>query len=134
MDPKLTIFFLLIGTIIGLSHYDDGNVVESKRQLDGRNWYNVAGFLRSGDWGRGWEAYNQSHSSRVGAKANRSLVSLDGAPGASLPIRSEVRSGSLYRANGSECRDDHYRNRPGASVAANLRMARRERPSPGRVS
>jgi hypothetical protein len=38
MDPKLTMLFLLIGTIIGLSHYGDENVAERKRQLDGRSW------------------------------------------------------------------------------------------------
>ena len=38
MDPKLTMLFLLIGTIIGLSHYGDENMVERKRQLDGRSW------------------------------------------------------------------------------------------------
>jgi hypothetical protein len=32
MDPKLTMLFLLVGTIIGLSHYNDENVAERKRQ------------------------------------------------------------------------------------------------------
>jgi hypothetical protein len=78
MDPKLTMLFLLIGTIIGLSHYDDEYVVERKRQLDGRSWRNVTGFLR--DWGRRSETYNQRHSSRGSAKADPSLVRLDGTP------------------------------------------------------
>ena len=38
MDPKLTMLFLLIGTIIGLSHYDDENAAERKHQLDGGSW------------------------------------------------------------------------------------------------
>jgi hypothetical protein len=80
MDPKLAILFLLIGTIIGLSHYEDENVVERKRQVDGRSWLNVTGFLRCGNWGRRLETYNQRHSSRGSAKANPSLVSLDGPP------------------------------------------------------
>ena len=33
MDPKLTILFLLIGSIIGLSHLNDDNLARMRRQL-----------------------------------------------------------------------------------------------------
>jgi hypothetical protein len=35
MDPKLTILFCLIGTIIGLSHLSGENLTKLKRQIDG---------------------------------------------------------------------------------------------------
>ncbi len=33
MDPKLTILFLLIGSIIGLSHLNDDNLARMRRQV-----------------------------------------------------------------------------------------------------
>jgi len=33
MDPKLALLFLLIGTVIGLSHLDDGRLGRMRRQL-----------------------------------------------------------------------------------------------------
>ena len=38
MDPKLTILFLLIGAVIGLSHLNDENLGRMRRQLVGRRW------------------------------------------------------------------------------------------------
>ncbi len=38
MDPKLTLLFLLIGGIIGLSHLTDENVDRVRRQLVIRRW------------------------------------------------------------------------------------------------
>jgi hypothetical protein len=38
MDPKLTILFLLIGSIIGLSHLNDDNLARMRRQLIVRRW------------------------------------------------------------------------------------------------
>ena len=38
MDPKLTILFLLIGSVIGLSHLNDDNLGRMRRQLVSRRW------------------------------------------------------------------------------------------------
>lgn len=38
MEPKLTILFLLIGSIIALSHLSDGTFHRVRRQLLIRNW------------------------------------------------------------------------------------------------
>ena len=46
MDPKLTMLFLLIGTIIGLSQLGDENLTKMKRYLDGLRWRN----LRLSSW------------------------------------------------------------------------------------
>jgi hypothetical protein len=42
MDPKLTILFLLIGTIIGLSRHGDENLAKMKRQPHSVGWRNIA--------------------------------------------------------------------------------------------
>jgi|PersoiStandDraft_1058852.scaffolds.fasta_scaffold04865_3 hypothetical protein len=41
MDPKLTMFFLLVGTIIGLSHLSRENLTKMKREFDGRRWRDI---------------------------------------------------------------------------------------------
>jgi hypothetical protein len=38
MDPKLTILFLLISSVIGLSHLNDENLARMRRQLVARRW------------------------------------------------------------------------------------------------
>ena len=38
MDPKLTILFLLIGCVIGLSHLNEENMGRMRRQIVSRNW------------------------------------------------------------------------------------------------
>lgn len=38
MDPKLTILFMLIGSIITLSHLSDGTFGRVRRQLSFRSW------------------------------------------------------------------------------------------------
>ena len=38
MDPKLTILFLLISSVIGLSHLNDENLGRMRRQLVDRCW------------------------------------------------------------------------------------------------
>lgn len=38
MDPKLTILFMLIGAVIGLSHLSDENLGRVRRQLANRRW------------------------------------------------------------------------------------------------
>ena len=38
MDPKLSILFLLIGCVIGLSHLNEENLGRMRRQLVARNW------------------------------------------------------------------------------------------------
>jgi hypothetical protein len=38
MDPKLTILFLLISSVIGLSHLNDENLGRMRRQLVIRRW------------------------------------------------------------------------------------------------
>jgi hypothetical protein len=38
MDPKLTLLFLLIGAIIGLSHLNDERLGHMRRQLVLRRW------------------------------------------------------------------------------------------------
>ena len=38
MDPKLTILFLLIGCVIGLSHLNEENMGRMRRQIVGRSW------------------------------------------------------------------------------------------------
>ena len=38
MEPKLTILFLLIGTIVGFSHLDGASLAQPIRQLVRRDW------------------------------------------------------------------------------------------------
>lgn len=38
MDPKLTILFMLIGAVIGLSHLNDEKLGRMRRQLVRRRW------------------------------------------------------------------------------------------------
>ena len=38
MDPKLTMLFLLFGTIIGLSHLSRKNLAKMKSEFDGQRW------------------------------------------------------------------------------------------------
>ncbi len=38
MDPKLAILFLLIGSVIGLSHLNDENLARLRRQFVVRRW------------------------------------------------------------------------------------------------
>jgi len=38
MDPKLAILFLLISSIITLSHLDDDNLARMRRQFVNRRW------------------------------------------------------------------------------------------------
>jgi hypothetical protein len=38
MDPKLTILFLLIGTVIALSHFGEGKLDRVRRQLVSLRW------------------------------------------------------------------------------------------------
>lgn len=38
MDPKLTILFLLIGCVIGLSHINEESLGRMRRQFAGRSW------------------------------------------------------------------------------------------------
>jgi hypothetical protein len=48
MDPKLTILFLLISCVIGLSHLNEENLGRLRRQLVGRHWREfVPGWRRS---------------------------------------------------------------------------------------
>jgi hypothetical protein len=42
MDPKLAMVFLLIGTIIGLSHLSRENLTKLKRDFGGQRWRNSA--------------------------------------------------------------------------------------------
>jgi hypothetical protein len=41
MDPKLAIFFLLIGVIIGLSHLSDETVARMRRQFAAKRWRTI---------------------------------------------------------------------------------------------
>jgi hypothetical protein len=38
MDPKITLLFMLIGSVIGLSRLSDVNLDRVWRQLAGRQW------------------------------------------------------------------------------------------------
>ena len=38
MDPKLALLFLLIGSVIGLSHLNDDTLGRMRRQLVRRRW------------------------------------------------------------------------------------------------
>ena len=38
MDPKLTILFLLVGCVIGLSHLNEEKLGQWRRQLVVKNW------------------------------------------------------------------------------------------------
>ncbi len=38
MDPKLTLLFVLIACVIGLSHLTEENLGRMRRQLANRNW------------------------------------------------------------------------------------------------
>jgi hypothetical protein len=42
MNPKLTMLYLLIGTIIGLTHHGNETLAKMKRQLSDLRWRNVA--------------------------------------------------------------------------------------------
>jgi len=41
MDPKLTMFFLLIGGIIGLSHFSRETLTKMKSEFDGQRWRDI---------------------------------------------------------------------------------------------
>ena len=41
MDPKLTMLFLLIGAIIGLSHIDYENLTKVKRGFGEQGWRGI---------------------------------------------------------------------------------------------
>ena len=41
MDPKLTMVFLLFGTLIGVSHLNYENPTKMKRGLDGQRWRDI---------------------------------------------------------------------------------------------
>ena len=41
MDPKLTMLFLLIGTVIGLSHFNFENLAKMKRRFDDQPWRDI---------------------------------------------------------------------------------------------
>ncbi|MGH6663700.1 MAG: hypothetical protein ACREB2_02190 [Pseudolabrys sp.] len=38
MDPKLTLLFLLISSVVGLSHLSDDRLARMRRQLAGGRW------------------------------------------------------------------------------------------------
>ncbi|HEY6858271.1 MAG TPA: hypothetical protein VI358_00590 [Pseudolabrys sp.] len=38
MDPKIALLFLLIGSVIGLSHLSDENLGRVRRQLATKRW------------------------------------------------------------------------------------------------
>lgn len=38
MDPKIALLFLLIGSVIGLSHLSDENLGRVRRQLTTKRW------------------------------------------------------------------------------------------------
>jgi len=38
MDPKIALLFLLIGSVIGLSHLSDENLRRMRRQLAAMRW------------------------------------------------------------------------------------------------
>ena len=38
MDPKITLLFMLIGSVIGLSRLNDTSLDRVRRQLAGRHW------------------------------------------------------------------------------------------------
>ena len=42
MDPKLTMLFLLIGTIISLLHLSSETQFKLKREFDGQRWRGIA--------------------------------------------------------------------------------------------
>ena len=41
MDPKPTLLFILIGTIVGLSHLNYDDQTKMKRKFDGRRWRDI---------------------------------------------------------------------------------------------
>jgi hypothetical protein len=41
MDPKLTMLFLLIGSIIGLSHLSREAITKMKRKFDDQRWRGI---------------------------------------------------------------------------------------------
>jgi hypothetical protein len=41
MDPKLTVLFLLIGSIIGLSHLSCENITKIKSEFYGQRWRGI---------------------------------------------------------------------------------------------
>ncbi len=46
MDPKLTLLFMLIGTVVVLSHLTDENLTRMRRQLMDRRWRNFVRLSR----------------------------------------------------------------------------------------
>jgi hypothetical protein len=38
MDPKITLLFMLIGSVIGLSRLNDTSLERVRRQFTGRQW------------------------------------------------------------------------------------------------
>jgi hypothetical protein len=38
MDPKIALLFMLIGSVIGLSHLSEENLGRVRRQLSARRW------------------------------------------------------------------------------------------------
>jgi hypothetical protein len=46
MDPKLTILFMMIATIIMLSHLGEENLGRMRRQLGDRRWRELLPLLR----------------------------------------------------------------------------------------
>jgi len=47
MDPKLTILFILIGAVIGLSHLGEENLGRVRRQFADRRWREFVPLRRS---------------------------------------------------------------------------------------
>ena len=41
MDPKLAILFMLIGTVIGLSHLGEANLIRMRRHLIRLRWRDI---------------------------------------------------------------------------------------------
>jgi hypothetical protein len=41
MDPKLAVLFLLVGSIIGLSHHSSEATTKMKREFDGQRWREI---------------------------------------------------------------------------------------------
>jgi hypothetical protein len=46
MDPKLTIFLLLIAAVIGLSHLNEENLGRVRRQFVNRRWREIVPLWR----------------------------------------------------------------------------------------
>jgi len=41
MDPKLSMLFLLIGAVIGLSHFNYERLTKMKRWFDAQRWHDI---------------------------------------------------------------------------------------------